>query len=695
MLFPWILHTQTSLCLYEDRFLPLYLSSQRPFIIRFRFFNFRPKVRPLGPFSFLTRRGPKVRFQRFSGNLVIFTDFSCSSLGSWPVLIRTFPPVFQHGTAFGVWGSRDDLPGHCQRVWPKPTTSGQRFFQARRRTRRRCSPSVVHNSGSGGTCDLSPGPLVWCPVTCPSRPYCLEWDSSCPPASSRALWGLLMTLRTSASGLSHVGPTACGPCGPVSRPGLAAVSSSQDLLDVHRPYHSSKGFYSSSRSSQTAPGQLLCSSPGSLVVDWTGLQRPGLLLASVLPPPDTGAPAPALQSCVAFPPGPPIPQLTPGPAVKKTLSYSPALGSIYLLPGPVTLARSAASTSLLPPPGLPSGHQVPKTPVSAASSPVPSSASAQMTVTPSQAVTSTPQTLSDVQTLMQDWQNVFFESMRNRIMSMLSAAPPQPTTGPSIPMRNMGPYVLWQLSPSSDREASWAQPKSGSKWADGSSTSWSPSDDRFLFSKDRRSRRRDSSPSSSPDKLSPTSKRWRAMSHNPGCRSCSHNDRWHSPGPRRHRASPQSTASRCSHSSAPHRQSRTRPSLSRQSSPPDMTRRPARDMSLSPRHCWPSSPLRQSSRSIVRPLAPGGCPIIAAAAPPSPSPLLPILVGDLGHYLTAHAPGLPLGILLHVLMRRINACSSYVTCPQFLSRRMTPRMIRIHQQMIPECQQRQSENFTD
>ena len=246
-----------------------------------------------------------------------------------------------------------------------------------------------------------------------------------------------MTLRTSASGLSHVGPTACGPCGPVSRPGLAAVSSSQDLLDVHRPYHSSKGFYSSSRSSQTAPGQLLCSSTGSLVVDWTGLQRPSLLLASVLPPPDAGAPAPALQSSVAFPPGPPIPQLTPGPAVKKTLSYSPALGSIYLLPGPVRLARSAASTSLLPPPGWPSGHQVPKPPVSAASSPVPSSASAQMAVTPSQAVTSTPQTLSDVQTLMQDWQNVFFESMRNRIMSMWVLL------HPSRPLVPLSPCGIW------------------------------------------------------------------------------------------------------------------------------------------------------------------------------------------------------------------------------------------------------------
>ena len=145
------------------------------------------------------------------------------------------------------------------------------------------------------------------------------------------------------------------------------------------------------------------------------------------------------QSSVAFSPGPPPSQLTPGPAVKNPMSYSPTLGSIFLPPGPVTPARSAGSTSLLPPPGLPSGHQVPKTPASAASSPVPSSASSQAAVTPSQAVTSKPQTLPDVQALMQIWQDVIIRSMQDRMMNMLGVAPPQPTAGPSIPTRNMGP----------------------------------------------------------------------------------------------------------------------------------------------------------------------------------------------------------------------------------------------------------------
>ena len=39
------------------------------------------------------------------------------------------------------------------------------------------------------------------------------------------------------------------------------------------------GTYSSTMSSQTAPGQLLCSSPGFLVIAWTGLRRPSLLFA--------------------------------------------------------------------------------------------------------------------------------------------------------------------------------------------------------------------------------------------------------------------------------------------------------------------------------------------------------------------------------------------------------------------------------
>ena len=182
----------------------------------------------------------------------------------------------------------------------------------------------------------------------------------------------LMRTTYDAQDISHVGPAACR-CGPVSRPGHAAVSSSQALPDVHRPWHSSKGSYSSTRSSQTAPGQLLCSSPAPWSWPRRGSDVPAFLSPLVLPvllPPDAGAPAPSLQSSVAFPPGPPTPQLMPGPAVKNPLSYSPVLGSIFPAARSRNAGCSAASTSLLPPPGLPCWQQVPKTPVSAASSPV-------------------------------------------------------------------------------------------------------------------------------------------------------------------------------------------------------------------------------------------------------------------------------------------------------------------------------------
>ena len=93
--------------------LPITETFRHPFPV----FKLSTGSEALRSFSFLTRRRGAgsfpVRFQRFSGNLVIFTDFSCSSLRCWPVLIRPFPVVFQHGTAIGVWGGRDDLPGHC------------------------------------------------------------------------------------------------------------------------------------------------------------------------------------------------------------------------------------------------------------------------------------------------------------------------------------------------------------------------------------------------------------------------------------------------------------------------------------------------------------------------------------------------------------------------------------------------------
>ena len=128
-------------------------------------------------------------------------------------------------------------PGRPPRTLPtslaRTNTSGERFFQARRRTRRRCGPPSSTLAGPAG------------PVTFHQDP---SSDAPSPAlAGPTALWGLLTTLRTSASGLSHVGPTACR-CGPIPRPGHTAVTSSQALPDLRWPWHPSKRSYSSTRS---------------------------------------------------------------------------------------------------------------------------------------------------------------------------------------------------------------------------------------------------------------------------------------------------------------------------------------------------------------------------------------------------------------------------------------------------------------
>ena len=232
----------------------------------------------------------------------------------------------------------------------------------------------------------------------------------------------------------------------------------------------------------------------------------------------------------------------------------------------------------------------------------------------------------------------------------------------SVPTQNMGLNALRQLSPSGDQEAPWAQPKSGTKWADGSSTSRSPSGDGFLSSKDGRSRRQDSSPSSSPDRLSPPSKQLRAVSRNLGCRSCSHDALV--PG-----------AIALHHSLLPVVVAVPLPLLpvlvavplphlvGPEHVPPSLVGRhhPAL-LGDPPETCLchldavhPPPQRGDHPGAVIHPLAPGGCPLIAAATPPAPGPLLLVLVGDPGHALTAHTHGLSPRIVFHLLMRWINA----------------------------------------
>ena len=178
------------------------------------------------------------------------------------------------------------------------------------------------------------------------------------------------------------------------------------------------------------------------------LQRPSRALwppcwtASIANDSRTGS-----EKSFVLPPGAWL-DFSPGPAVKSPLSYPRALGSIFLLPRPVSPACSVESTSLPLPPGLVSGPRVLQLKVSVTSSFVPSPASLQTTVTPYQAVLSTPRTMPAVQAFMQDWQDAFFRYMKNNMMDMLGAAPPQPSMGPTVPPRIMSPDELWQLSPS-------------------------------------------------------------------------------------------------------------------------------------------------------------------------------------------------------------------------------------------------------
>ena len=143
---------------------------------------------------------------------------------------------------------------------------------------------------------------------------------------------------------------------------------------------------------------------------------------------------------------------------------------------------------------------------------------------------------------------------------------------------------------------------SGSERVDDGCRSKSPAGDESEVNRDGRShsrRRRDSSDFSSSRRPSPPFKRLSADSRCPVHRSCSQDDRWRSPGPRRLRASPSSHASHRSHSPTSHSQccrSRYCSALSRRPSLAGMTRTLARNASLSPSRHSPSHQARRSPR---------------------------------------------------------------------------------------------------
>ena len=306
-----------------------------------------------------------------------------------------------------------------------------------------------------------------------------------------------------------------------------------------------------------------------------------------------------------------------------TIFLHPALGRIFSPPRPASPPAPAGPAYPQSKPGLASGLQIPVPPASSSSASAPLPAPSQSDVASLPAATSTLTAPPDVQAMIKDWQDAFFKTMQDRMQILMGDAPPQPTASSSIPQRNMDPNELWQLSPSGDREASWAQHKSGTKRADGCSRPRSPAGDRYEASRDSGSRVREFSASSSL-----LSKWLRADSRSPVRRSCSQDDRWRSPGPLRHRASPQPYVSHRSCSSASHSQRRRSRDRSSLISPPraGMTRRLARNVSLSPRCRSPSHPALRSSRGRrtsphTRRMSPNHRRHYSSSRSPTPTPL--------------------------------------------------------------------------
>ena len=130
--------------------------------------------------------------------------------------------------------------------------------------------------------------------------------------------------------------------------------------------------------------------------------------------------------------------------------------------------------------------QIPVPPASSTSAPAPLPAPSQSDVVSLMAAPSTLTAPPDVQAWMKDWQDAFFKTMQDRTQVLMGDAQPQPTAGSSI-QQNMDPNELRQLSTSSDREASRAQHKSGTKRAHGCSRSRSPTGEVSEANRDSRS----------------------------------------------------------------------------------------------------------------------------------------------------------------------------------------------------------------
>ena len=311
---------------------------------------------------------------------------------------------------------------------------------------------------------------------------------------------------------------------------------------------------------------------------------------------------PLPSSCYAPPPqpwtwsgrGPDVPTL-------QVRSHAPLLSSTgpIRFPGPTTLAGGPPTEGLLPPLPPTTSSSVPKNAVSTPprfrgffpGATPPFVQKAATTSATAAALQMTPQTDENVSqgpppALVQDWKAQIFEDMRLYWKQLQGDAPPQSTADPAVPQGNMGPDALRQLSPSGDREASWAQHKSGSKRAGSTSRRHSSSRER---SSGDRARRRDRRSRTSQD--SSPSRHRSTAAHRSRLDRAGSNDSCSSEGRPRSQRSPRPWTSRSqghwrrdsSPSPSPPRRYRSSPAPSRRSFGTGMTKRPAGRPSPSPR----------------------------------------------------------------------------------------------------------------
>ena len=450
-----------------------------------------------------------------------FTYFSLTSVRHWPVIIRPFLTVLQHGTTVHLRGQWTACPTSWPGVCIRHNLRPECFCTFRLISGLSLGTADVRSGGPDGTRHLSTGPAVSGFLACPGREQGPCWGASCAPQPATAVpLQDLVTLPTALSQpfLTFEGPVLI-PRAPSSTPrtcmplpGHCYVPPPQPFSCRSRPQHAPVPASSSSSRPWSYCGHLpqLCwQTPySSASADDDGFDSPDTHTPIPPPTPNTPPPHPTTTPHPRTPhphtPHPtPTPPHTPTPVPHVTHRLqdqrdlplsSPS--QAWLLDFPFLFLLLLLLQHLLlglHHPSLPSRPLRP------------------------------PQLQWLLLKTCRQWcktgktpSSRWCRPDGRRWWVMLHPS------WPLVPLFRRGiwtPNELWKLSPSGDWEAPQAQHKSGSKRADGGSRSRSPAGDVSEVSRDGLSHFRqlhDSSTSpSSSCRPSPPSKRLRADSHSP------------------------------------------------------------------------------------------------------------------------------------------------------------------------------------